>query len=798
MSADVTATFAAKDESFATTVNRLQQTLNGFGQNVQSFNIEFDKVAQGFTAAATKAATLVLGFIGVSSAFDGLKQSFNKAAEFQEMQRRFETLLGSTEAAQERMDELSKFMDRTPFELPGIVKANVALQNLTGGALATEKGMTQVGDAAAALGVPFDEMAQLIGRVHNSLEAGAPLGRYTNRLLELGVITPEVRRELEEMKNEVDSGKRGWELIERELSKFTGSMQRQSTTWNSTMSGFSDAVDNAMRAFATPLLPAFTQALQKVADKVRDDMAPAIEAAMNSFTTDWLPGILNAFTDMRNAADAFNQLMITGAKEFANAVFDNLSQAFRSAASGYEELMDSGSIAWLQTLEATWYVVADEMAVFFMKGIKGVLDLVSGIIPGAEAAAKNIAQQIAEATERIDKNMDAAKINANAALEAFNKGADKAEFIEHKLFDSSTSADKVAEYLERAKDNGAIPTEQAYAKIANTHAPEIKQLMEQVASTAQNSENSFAQIKLDLQSAETNAQNISIAFGNSEKSSGNLFSDLNSAEASAKGVDGWIGGAEKSSNKISIAGAEFETSAAAAADQISGAKVDAEIVADILSGPEGLTSKFNEAMGRTKELRDVIERFIVAGKDVAQNLERASRMDQNARDYERNQDRAHNLRERGHHRSANQAERNAQAKFVRDTIKEQMKQTAEDAKARAYERAEDAKSFGETLKQRMQADKEYRQTMEQLTRLTKEQLNEAAFSVSSAGTTAGGAIQGGGQAAAGALHEAANAVREALSATKESGQLALESTLEKCRAFLENIDKNLPQNSLSE
>jgi hypothetical protein len=211
-----------------------------------------------------------------------------------------------------------------------------------------------------------------------------------------------------------------------------------------------------------------------------------------------------------------------------------------------------------------------------------------------------------------------------------------------------------------------------------------------------------------------------------------------------------------------------------------------------------LTAKFNEAMGRTKELRDVIDRFIVAGKDVALNLERASRMDQNAREYERNEDRAQGLRERGYHRTANQVERNAQAKLVRDNIKEQMQQTAEDAKARAYERAEDAKSFGETLKQRMQADKEYRKAMKDIAELTKEKLNEAAFGVSAAGTAAGGAIQSGGDAASSALQEAASAVRDALSSAKNDGALALEATLQQCRDFLKNIDKNLPQNSLSE
>jgi uncharacterized protein YjiS (DUF1127 family) len=791
--ADVTTTFAAKDESFATTVANLQQSLSTFGSNVQTFNTEFAEVGRAFTTVAQKGAALVLGFVGVNSAFDALKTSFNKAAEFQELERRFEVLLGSSQAAKDRLAELSEFMDTTPFELTNIVQANVALQNLTQGALATEAGMRQIGDAASALGVPIDQMAQIVGRLYSALQAGAPIGQFTGRLLELGAITPETKRQLEELDNTLDGGAAAWNMVTQELNRFSGAMRAESTTWNATMSGFKDAIDSAMRSFAAPLLPPLTAAVQQLADLVRNDLAPGIERAMGAFTTDWLPGILNAFTDIRAAGGAFNQLMITGAMELGNAIVDNLSLAFRSVGLGFENVMQEAINSLGAIISNTWQSALDAVIVAFLQGLQGALNLVSGIIPGAEAAAQRIAQEIDAATSRIEAQMGSAALHGQKVLDAFTEGASQAEFIEHRVFDSSTSADKVAQYLEQAKERGAIPTEQAYAAIANRHAPEIARLMEQVELSSQASQSAFAEVQLNLQAAETSAQNISIAFGSADNSGSNLFSNLNSAEASAKGVDGWIGSAGTSSNKISIAGAKFETSAANAAGQITTAKGDAHIIANILSGPQGLTEKFNEAMARTRELRDVIDRFIAAGREVAENLARASRMDQNARQYERNEDRAHNLRERGYDKTANQIERNAKQKFERDTIKERTRQNAEDARARAYERAEDADSLREALDIKRKADNEYRDTMEELNQMTKEQLNDLANGLSEASDD----IRSGGKEASDSLKEAAAAVKAAFSESEKQRQLALETTLIQCRGLLAAINEKLPQHALS-
>jgi len=877
MSADVTATFAAKDESFATTVNRLQETLNGFGQNVQSFNAEFASVAEGFKTAATKAGALVLGFIGVSSAFDGLKQSFNKAAEFQEMQRRFETLLGSTEAAQDRMDELSKFMDRTPFELPGIVRANVALQNLTNGALATERGMTQVGNAAAALGVPFDEMAQLVGRVHSALDSGAPIGRYTNRLLELGVITPEARRELEEMKNEVDSGKRGWDLIERELSKFTGSMQRQSTTWNSTMSGFADAVDNAMRAFAAPLLPPLTAAVQQLAELVRNDLAPSIERAMNAFSTDWLPGMLNA---LQRAYDFFAGLWQNPASIFGlfssyldaqmRLAGDALASAFLTAVNALSnflsELIERGAFNRLGDVLANAFVFGvTKFNTELMNALEGAAkfwgglwDLVTGqgskdfagklydvvqffatdfgraMIDPIGFIGNKITSALMDATAEASTDYEYAFNEASGAwvdrhktgLEAAHAGAGQrlqqsaqdfgniltsstqaaaanTKLVEVNLFGGQQAVARTNEMAAEIAEQGRQfresmeGSEAPLQNIANTHAPEIKRLAEDIELHFRTSETLSQQIKLNLEAANSAAQQIPSAYAAGENYSARISLNLENSAGSAEAAGDWFGKSEKSANRISIHGAEFQTSAADAAGQINNAKVDAKITADTLTGPQGLTAKFNEAMGRTQQMRDVIDEFIVGGKDVSENLRRASQQDANERRYQRSADRAHNYRERGMHRVANQVERNAKDRFLLDEAKERARQNAEDARARGLQRAEDKSTFKETIEERIRVEREYRNAIEHINKTTKEQWQKMLYDLDEGSRNAKQSLGVGGQEVKTALQEAADAVRDALSGDRNENALALEATLQQCRDFLDSINEKLPQHALT-
>jgi hypothetical protein len=346
--ATVTTTFAAKDESFSSTTQRLQKSLAGFESSLDRFNASAANIGTSFAKLGAGLVAGVAAFVGVRSAAEGVKKAFDEAGQSQQFERRFETLLGSADAARKRMEGLERFMDKTPFQLPGIVQASQTLEALTNGALSTGKGLQMVGDTASATGQPIDEMAVTIGRLYNGLsEGGTAVGYQTKRLVDLGVITPQVAQRLNDLAKEGVGSARAFEIIQAATSKFSGEMQRQSTTWNATLEGLGDAINKALRNFATPLIELLTPQIQKVADFVRNTLAPAIEAAMSKFTSDWLPGFLNAAqtaTDYLRGALSLTpsemfELMISNMLDFQRIAADTLIGAFATAVSGLGNLM---------------------------------------------------------------------------------------------------------------------------------------------------------------------------------------------------------------------------------------------------------------------------------------------------------------------------------------------------------------------------------------------------------------------------------------------------------------------------
>ena len=166
----------------------------------------------------------------------------------------FKTLLGSMEAAERRMEDLSDFAASTPFELPEVVAASRLLQTLTDGALASGDSLRLVGDAAAASGRSFEETAMWIGRLYAGLKSGTPVGEATMRLMEMGLISGDTKRSLEELAKSGDATGRAMEVVRDTFSRTSGAMAEQAETMKGLMSTFKDA----MIAFAADaVLPAW-------------------------------------------------------------------------------------------------------------------------------------------------------------------------------------------------------------------------------------------------------------------------------------------------------------------------------------------------------------------------------------------------------------------------------------------------------------------------------------------------------------------------------------------------------------
>jgi hypothetical protein len=209
------------------------------------------RVAQiGVAAVATGFAALTAGVIAFTIS------SSNAAASTEALTMQFTTLLGSAEAAQERMEEITKFAAETPFEINELADTSRMLQTMGGTLLATGEGLRLVGDAAAMTGRPMNEVGLAIGRVFGAVTSGTSAGEMVNRLQELGLITGNTKRKFDELAAaqkkgdaQVLSSAQALRLLKGVMSQTEGGMAALATTTQGMKSNMADAIFQIKASF---------------------------------------------------------------------------------------------------------------------------------------------------------------------------------------------------------------------------------------------------------------------------------------------------------------------------------------------------------------------------------------------------------------------------------------------------------------------------------------------------------------------------------------------------------------------
>jgi hypothetical protein len=795
--ADVTTTFAAKDESFASTVDKLNGRLQGFQGETQSFTSKVGEMAQSFASFAIPIAGIAAAFFGAKGAAAAFSDAIRIGGELNDLAARTGETAGELAVLQRAFQNAGMSGGEVGTMLNRLQRFMIE---------ASEGGKTQI-EAMEKLGLSYEDLktkspseqlqilAQRIAAIDDPAQRSALamqiFGRGGGEMMPL----------LRAMGVELDNAR-------AQLGSYPEVINRANKALDDIGDNFA-AISTKAREFVTGALVDIAPTIARASDELaRMDFAAmgmklsqTLQRVYDFFVGLWqnpkqIFGLFGSYLDaqLRLAGDTLASAFMTAVSALGNFLRELIE---RNAFKRLGDVLANAFLFGVTKFNLTLMNALEGAAKFW----GGLWDLVTG------RGSKDFAGKLYDVVQFFATDFGRAMIDpigfiGNKVASALMGATAEASTDYQYAFDEASGA-----WVDRHK-----------AGLEAAHAGAGQRL--------QSSAQDFGNILVDsTQAAATNTKLVEVNLFGGKKAverTNEMAAEIAEQGRQYRGaMEGAVPPAIQIKEKLATLpqsgfgirdalaeafplAAALRTEAVAMSQEsqlfksnINEAKIDAQVTADTLTGPQGLTEKFNEAMSQTDKLRDVIDRFIVAGENVALNLERASRMDQNARQYERSQDRAHGLRERGHHRTANQIERNATAKMTRDNIKEQMRQTAEDAKARAYQRAEDAKSFGETLQIRMKADKEYRKAMEDIAKLTKEKLNEAAFGLADSGAGAGAAIKSGGNRASRALKEAAAAVKEALVGSQQQGQLALENTLQACRDYLKNIDEKLPQNSLS-
>lgn len=275
--------------------------------------------ALGTAGRVAAGAMLGIGTAAVAGFGLAMKSAIGMNASLEQSTMQFTTLMGDADMAAEHVAMLFELGAKTPFETGPIIAASKHLQVFGGAALNTQENLIMIGDAAAAVGAPFDEVAFWTGRMYSAIQGGQPFGEAAMRLQELGLLTPEVRTEMEGLQQSGAAAGEVWGAMAGQLGTFTGAMEMQATSWAGITSTLSDTLQMMAANALAPFFELAKQGVQGLSDLLN---SPEIQAGI-ALLAEKLTVIIQAIADFvtgltngQSVATTFGELAFRLAEAF--------------------------------------------------------------------------------------------------------------------------------------------------------------------------------------------------------------------------------------------------------------------------------------------------------------------------------------------------------------------------------------------------------------------------------------------------------------------------------------------------
>ena len=221
-----------------------------------SFTMKVIDLATAPLKALWNFATSIQGAIlGATGAFAGIYKPMEIAADFEQTQIAFETMLKSAEKAEKFLKEASEFANKTPFEFPELINSSKLLMAFGFEADKVLDMLKTIGDTASGLGAGsegIDRITRALGQMRAKGRAQTEellqlqeLGVPANQILqeELGLTGEQVAnigKESIEASKVIEALLRGME------KRFGGMMDNQSRTAKGMISTLKDTLENSL------------------------------------------------------------------------------------------------------------------------------------------------------------------------------------------------------------------------------------------------------------------------------------------------------------------------------------------------------------------------------------------------------------------------------------------------------------------------------------------------------------------------------------------------------------------------
>ena len=291
-------------------LSSVSQKMQDVGSKLNDVGSKMMGIGAGLTAGVT------VPIAGATAAIGGFALKTASAAETTEIS--FTTMLGSSEAALDMMEELADFAAHTPFELSGLQTATRQLLAYGFTAEDVIPMLTAVGDATAALGTGqagIESVTRALGQMQTRgkvsaeemlqlTEAGIPAWEYLAR-----AIGTDTAGAMDAVTKGAVSASEGIDAIVSGMENdFGGMMEEQSKTVEGLFSNLSDAIEQPlMKLRETDAYEHFAEALSDVVDSA----GPFVESLLPHMEKG-LDGAANLLDKASDAMDSFAEMSEEG------------------------------------------------------------------------------------------------------------------------------------------------------------------------------------------------------------------------------------------------------------------------------------------------------------------------------------------------------------------------------------------------------------------------------------------------------------------------------------------------------
>lgn len=245
--------------------------------------------------------SLALAATAVTMIKTGLKlgqEGLQVAGNIESANQGFKTLLGSAEDAAAAIEMIKRDAAQTPFELPGLIKANQQLTQVTKNAQQSESILMNVGKALAAAGQGQEEMERIITNLQQIGNTGKitemdvrQFGMSGINILELladyyGVTKDEAADMVKNSKDAFTDLEAAFAKAGESGGKFANAFKDQAGTFNQSVSNMKDAFGIALSDIAvkTGLFDFVKKAILEITGMIQF-YTPVIIAVVNTISS---------------------------------------------------------------------------------------------------------------------------------------------------------------------------------------------------------------------------------------------------------------------------------------------------------------------------------------------------------------------------------------------------------------------------------------------------------------------------------------------------------------------------------